>query len=187
MTVTPEFSRLLALADLDPDGTPFHIEAGEAERAALARRFDLQAVNTLACEGVVAVSGDGRRLRVTGRLTAEVIQTCVVSLEPLTASVEVAVDRDFAVDAVDEWSLDAVEGGEIIIASDEEDAPEPVVGDAIDVGEMASEILALEIDPFPRRPGAAFAGYTDGGAGDDAADSPFAVLGTLRNGSRSDR
>ena len=48
-------------------------------------------------------------------------------------------------------------------------------GDAIDVAAYVVEHLALEIDPFPRKPGAAF-DYSP----PDKEESPFAVLKNLK-------
>ncbi len=58
-----------------------------------------------------------------------------------------------------------------VIDPDAEDPPELIEGDEIDVGALVIEQLALEIDPFPRKPGAVF----DPGP-EESPPSPFAVL-----------
>jgi uncharacterized metal-binding protein YceD (DUF177 family) len=47
--------------------------------------------------------------------------------------------------------------------------------DEIDLAHIVTEHLALEIDPFPRKPGAEFS-YTP----DTPEESPFAVLKALK-------
>ena len=53
--------------------------------------------------------------------------------------------------------------------------PEPIEGDVIDLGGYLVEHLSLELDPFPRKPGAVFEQPPEPGE-----ISPFAVLKGLR-------
>ncbi|MEM6491718.1 MAG: DUF177 domain-containing protein, partial [Pseudomonadota bacterium] len=58
------------------------------------------------------------------------------------------------------------------------DAPEPVDGDAIDLGELAAQALSLALDPHPRAPDAPDdASYAEA---DSAPPSPFAKLAVLK-------
>jgi hypothetical protein len=56
------------------------------------------------------------------------------------------------------------------------DAPEPLVGNSIDLGALTVEFLALGLDPYPRKPGASF-DYADP---KDEDSSPFAALARLK-------
>ena len=38
----------------------------------------------------------------------------------------------------------------------DEDEPDPIIGGKIDLGALAAEFFALGLDPWPRKPGAAF-------------------------------
>ena len=58
----------------------------------------------------------------------------------------------------------------------DEDPPDLIVDGRIDLGALAAEFLALGLDPYPRKPGAAF----EPGEEEAGRDSPFAALARLR-------
>jgi uncharacterized metal-binding protein YceD (DUF177 family) len=144
---TVEFSRPLAL---DRVSTTLHredITATDKERAALAERFGLVSLDSLAASFTLKRA---RRdlVRVKGRVTAELVQACVVTLDPVPARIDERFEVDFlegAQPAVADLELD-VEGAE---------APEPAPDGRIDLGELAAEQLGLAIDPYPRKADAA--------------------------------
>lgn len=147
---TPEFSRRLAAASVTARGRLETLRATAEERAALARRFDLLALDTL--EGEIAArphKRDGVALRGEGR--AAVVQSCVVSLEPVAQTVRFTFERRFEPGAPDPNLFD----GDIDALLQEEDPPDPLPADGvIDLGEVLAEELALALDPYPRRPDA---------------------------------
>jgi hypothetical protein len=55
---------------------------------------------------------------------------------------------------------------------DAQDQPDPIVEGRIDLGALAAEFMALGLDPYPRKPGAAFAPPAEAAG----ADSPFEAL-----------
>lgn len=139
---------------LPAKGMPVSIEADEQQRRALADAHHLVEVKAFRASLLVENwKRDG--VKVTGRVRAEIVQSCIVSLEPLDAG----VDEEFQALFVPEGSKllrpDAIEGGEMILDAEGEDGPEPFSGDAIDVGQLAEEFFALGIDPYPRKAGAA--------------------------------
>lgn len=173
-----EFSRMVAVADLGVAGRTFSIEANAAERAALACRLGLDALHTLRADGVIAPCGGGG-VRLRGRLQGEVVQTCVVSLEPFTASIDApfeSVYRPLPADAKDAERHGA--GKAEVDDVDADDFCEPLDGDSIDVGEAVTQHLALELDPYPRKPGAvlAVAGDVSDAQTPETDASPFASL-----------
>lgn len=182
MTVTPhikaEFSRCLALDRLASGTVVEELTANATEREALARRFELAGLDSLTARVSARRPGNGPLIRVEGHLVAEVVQTCVVSLE----TVHNRLDETF----VQLFTLEA--GGadrEVVISAEDEDAPEPLTGDALDLGEAVAEQLSLALDPYPRAPGATFEGAAFGRPDDDADDeaaNPFAVLRELKRG-----
>lgn len=181
MTVTPgtpaEFSRKLRLDRLAGGPVERQLEADARERAALAERFALLGLDALTGTLRVTRQLDSPLVRVEGELRAEVRQTCVVTLAPFAARVEERFVQLFTLDAGPEAS------GEVFVAVEEDDPPEPVDGDSIDLGEVLAEQLALALDPHPRAPGVEFAGASfgdDDAAGDAEADNPFAVLRRLK-------
>lgn len=163
--MTPEFSRIVSLARLPEAGREVRIEASAAECVALARRFGIPAVNRL--EAALRLHPEpGGAVMVTGRLSAEVVQECVITLEPVTQAVEDAVS--LRVPGPDEEP------------SDDPEAPDeiPSDGDAVDLGEAVAEQLSLALDPYPRAPGASLPGEGEGE--EPPPGGPFAALSALR-------
>lgn len=154
---------------------PVVIEASEAERAALAEAYGLVAVNAFRAE-VVAEPGPRGSVNLEGRVTADIVQTCVVSLVP----VDQTIDEDLAVRFVrrSDAPPEPKPGSEIVIDADTADPPEIIDGPTIDVGALVEEAFVLAIDPYPRAPGASLPGSPADDAG-AAAGSPFAVLADL--------
>ena len=75
-------------------GTPFRVEATEAERDAVAADCGLPGIDALAADFRVMREGpDG--LRVTGAVTARVRQICVVSLDEFASDVVEPVNLRF--------------------------------------------------------------------------------------------
>lgn len=141
--VRPEFSRRIELARLGGHETAYPISAEPAEREALARRFDLLSLDRLDAEIRLRRVGGGM-VRLSGRLRADVVQACVVSLEPVAS----AIEQDFTL------LYGPTQPGKSVMVDLEADVAEPFEGDAIDIGEAAAQQLALALDPYPRAPGA---------------------------------
>ena len=146
-----EFSRPVALTNLA--GGEIRIMAGTDERVALARRLGLVALDSLHATVCLEPEENGGIVRLRGTLRADVTQACVVTLEPVRSSVDALFERRYA-RAEGQRSPEPED-----IPPDGEEPPEPVVGDTVDLGEAVAEQLALEIELFPRTPGAAFSEY----------------------------
>ena len=110
--------------------------------------------------------------RATGEVHAEVTQVCVVSLEPFAATVDEPIDVRFAPDEAAEAARRAKEDDAEMVEVGGEDPPDPIVDGKIDLGALATEFLALGLDPYPRKPGVAF----DPPEAESGQDSPFAPL-----------
>lgn len=149
----PEFSRPCAVDGLPAGGQGFALAATEAERAALARRFDLDALDRLEAEGhvqAVPVAGAQPLVEVSGRLRAAASQRCVVTLEPVPAALDTAFRRVFTRELPDEAAAAEVE-----VDALDDDEPEPLPpGETLDLGELVAEELAVALDPYPRSPDA---------------------------------
>ena len=79
------------------------------------------------------------------------------------------------------WFFDINEEGEIEIDLETLDPPDVMVDGVLDLGGVVCEQLALNIDPFPRKPGAEFETVAaDEGEVDEPAPSPFAALAKLK-------
>jgi uncharacterized metal-binding protein YceD (DUF177 family) len=146
----PEFSRLLDVSRVPAGGLTETIAADGGERERLARRLNVPRVASLEAAFTVSPWRRGG-VRVRGRIEAEVEQVCVVSLDAFTARVSGEFERFFAGE-----SEPGTSGAVHHLDSLEEDEPDLIVDDKIDLGEIAAEELALALDPYPRKPGAVF-------------------------------
>jgi len=146
MSDTPEFSRPVRIDTLGSAPRTVSIEADEAERAALARRFGFESVSQLAAEAEVVRKGEAIVAR--GTLTAALAQSCVATGEPVEETIEEPFEVEFRPHpnvAGPEEELEIGENELDVVFYD---------GAMIDVGELAAETLLLSVDPYPRAPGA---------------------------------
>lgn len=175
-----EFSRWVDPDALPGEGRHVRLAPTEEERAAIARRLDL--LDLPAFEAMVHLKpgrGGGRTVRVSGSLTASVVQACVVSLEPVEGKVAEAFEAEFG--PVEE-SLN------LELSLEDEDPVEPFEPRGIDVGELAVQHLSLSLDPYPRASGAAMDDLLKNRSGKGKADvvtlnaptGPFAELAKLK-------
>jgi len=168
-----EFSRLVTVSALPDEGRTVVLQATEAERVGLAKRLDLVALDRLEASVTAAKRRAGAAVRI--QFTADVVQSCVVTLEPLRAKIEDCVDLLYRSENT-EKSPAAGERREVVVGLDDDDSYEPLTGDTIDLGAAVAEHLALAIDPYRRKPGATL---EPAGAEAEAADRPFAALADL--------
>lgn len=101
-------------------------------------------------------------------MRAQVIQACVVSLDPVEAVLEVPFHRLFGPSEASERDVQ--------ILPEDADPPDPLIGGAIELGEAVAEELGLALDPFPRKPGAEFRSAEEG----EPRGNPFASLAKLK-------
>jgi uncharacterized metal-binding protein YceD (DUF177 family) len=174
--VTPEFSRVWRIDTLGEAPRQVEIEADKGERAALAERFGLVAIDRL--EAQSTLSRQGGTVTATGTVRAAVTQSCIATAEP----VEEQVDAPFRIEFRPEPEGTNPDE-EVELAEAELD----VVfydGAAIDLGEAVAETLSLSLNPYPRAPGADEALYEAGVKDEEQAtleSSPFAALQGLKD------
>ena len=182
-SVIPEFSRPILVDQLPAKVSRRSIEAEPTERQALAERLGLVEVMSLTAKVELEPLARSGFIRVNGRLTAQVVQTCVVTLEPVPASVSEAFDALFAPEdkmpeAGDDLSIDPFAA--------EETLPEAMAGGVIDIGELVAQHLSLALDPYPRAAGVEFTGFDDDGEPEGGPEtpppssSPFGALAALK-------
>lgn len=167
----PDFARVLALRQLrEVDSFAFDIAPTVDEAAALTRLLGARTVRKMRLAGTLErLPRGGWRLDAT--LGATVVQTCVVTLDPVTTRIDQPLHRLFL-------PRSTPVPVDLEIPPDEDDEVEPL-GDTIDLGLVATEALALALPPYPRVPGATFEVAADAGP-DEAAPKPFAALEVLR-------
>jgi uncharacterized metal-binding protein YceD (DUF177 family) len=141
--ITPEFSRRYALDTIGATPRRVEIAADDEERAALAARFDLVGLDALTAVATLTAVAGG--VVVEGRLKARLSQRCVVSGDPVPAT----IDEGFALRFVETPAI----GDEIELGESDLDVL-PLESGGIDLGEAVAQTLGLSIDPFPRSPGA---------------------------------
>ena len=165
----------VAVEDVPELGEHFDLTADSQVRAAIAKAAGLRDLTRL--EANFDVNRQRGGLRVVGRIAATVGQTCVVTLEPVANEVAEDVDLLFAPQA----SV-AESGGAAIRPEGSKYDVEPLIGEVVDLGALATEFLVLGLDPYPRKPGAVFESPEETAAG----DGPFSALAALQKGRDSD-
>ena len=173
----PEFSRPHRLDQIGAGESQVQVAADAAERAALAKRFDIPAIDSL--EADYAIRRDATGIVARGRIRAHVVQSCIATGDPVPAT----IDEDFAIRFVPETEGDP--NDEIELDEDECDTVF-YTGSAIDLGEAAAETLALALDPFPRSSDAELVLKQAGVLSEEEAkrlaeeSGPFGALAALR-------
>ena len=130
----------------------------------IVKALDLGSLSSFEADVKIAPAHIGWTL--SGRVVATLEQICGITLEPLP----VTVDERFSIALVDAPTEPALGTEEMEITLDD-DSPDVIEDGRIDLGQYAVEQLALQLDPFPRKPGAEFVQPEE-----PAEISPFAVL-----------
>src|SRR6185312_1513315 len=165
----------VSVAQIPERGLHREIEADQATRAAMAEAAGLRDLPS-AYASFDLTPRSGGRVHVRGRVQARVGQTCVVTLEPLENEIDEEVDLIFAPsEQIPEFAESADEDDDT--AAEVAEQSEPIENGMIDLGRLASDMLYLGIDPYPRKPGAVFEPQVRVA---DPADHPFAGLKALR-------
>ena len=172
MVSGPEFSRAIRVDALGPEPRTLRIEADGSERAMLAKRFGLVAIDRLAAGA--SLVRNGAEIVVSGGVEAQVTQSCVATGAPVEAAVNEPFELVFRPAPEPGRPDEEVElsGAELDILFYE--------GGSIDLGEAVAETLALALDPYPRAPDAA-AALKAAGVRSEQESGPFGALAALRD------
>ncbi|BAV65268.1 YceD family protein [Sphingobium cloacae] len=171
----PEFSRPVRIDQLGRHAAPMTISANEAERAALARRFNLLALDRL--EADYALAEEDGAILARGHVRADLAQPCVATGVPVPETVDTElllrfVAEESALPEGEELELDAEDCDTIGYS-----------GNIIDMGEAVAETVALAMTPYPRSP-EADAVLREAGVLTEEQASPFAALLSLKGGKK---
>ncbi len=187
-----EIERMVDLDRMSSGSAALDITASDSERTALAKRFGFIALPAFSAR-VTVDRRLGGQVVVEGRLRGTIVQACILTLDPVTQELDDTFRIVFKRDLAEERDP---ESGEALLSA-QADAPEPLAGNMLDVGEIVAEQLSLAADPYPRRPGAKLedvlpkprkGGKGGGGAGKiEQRRHPFAGLAALRDKPRRGR
>lgn len=173
----PPFRRPIAVRTLSrKQPLPFDLSPEPEEARAIADFLGLEALGRLRFHGELAPAG-AEGWRIEGELSADLVQNCVVTLDPVMQRIEEPVARVYVPE--DAYRPPA----EIDLEPDAEDEPDPF-GSVIDPGQLALEALVLMLDPYPRAADAPPVEYRAGPPGvaplTDGDLKPFAKLAVLK-------
>lgn len=175
MAPNPWSSRI-AVAQIPETGLHRDIEADQNVRMALAKTAGLRDIE-FARASFDLTPGRDDSVHVQGRVSARVGQTCVVSLDPIENDIAEDVDLLFVPEDCVQAFAAAIDDDAGEEGRDIPDAPEPIVNGVIDLGRLATDVLFLGIDPYPRKSDAVFVPPS---SAVDPEDHPFAALKALK-------
>lgn len=167
------------------------LEPNEAERAALASRLGIIAVDALKASLTLTRQKGGAVVYVTGTIEADVIQECVVSLEAVPGHVSEEFEAWFADPESAIFFAKArqereakKQHGELPIL-DEKDDPEAIIDGQIDLADLVAQYLSLGLNPYPHAPGVDYELKDDDARRADDSEirkNPFAALKDWKSG-----
>ncbi len=167
-------SRKVKVSEIEPDLSKT-IAVTAAEREAIKSLLDLRSLENFAFTYALR-HGAGGRVHVSGHLKAEATQTCVMTLDPVPAVIDVPIEIEFwppaMISDLEKKTEDPSQVGLI-------DWPEAIDGEQMDLGPVVYETLATSLDPYPKSAGASFQWSQDGP--EEHENGPFAGLKRLKD------
>lgn len=168
------FSYVVKVGHVSANPISVRLSADARELQGLARLWAVEEVTALNAELQIASwKKDGIRIR--GTVDADIVQACIVTLEPVGSHIEEEIDQIFIPEG-SKLARITVENGEMVVDPDGPDLPELFTGDSIDVGTVVAEFAALAIDPYPRKPDTDFKDHIEDDGSADTRPSAFSAL-----------
>jgi len=149
MNCVPPFVFAVPLGQIPPRGKHFRIAPDGPARRSIAEALGIMELAELNAEMEVLPTG-ADAYSVRGLLTATVVQTDVVTLEPVRQEVSESIDLTLL--PADDAPTEAHGKGTSPAAIDMRDDRDVYRGRKIDLGSIAVEHLALGLDPYPPPP-----------------------------------
>lgn len=163
----------IALRDIPAGGLALERTATPAERTSLAGELEIVSLENLRILGRIRPRAGGAYV-LDARLSAGLVQACIVSLDPVASSVDDALS--IVLRPGDDTDTDTqIEASESLL--DEPDI-EFIHNGIIDLGRIVYEELACRLDPYPRLEGVSLE-RVEAGDKDDTAH-PFSKLAALK-------
>ena len=115
------------------------------------------------------------RFRTKGTLEAELVQACVISLDPI----DEVISTDFEVEfrPADQFGIEA----EVEIDAHDAEDPEPIADERIEIGRVIFELISSHATDYPRKPGEELECTEAGGGAQPESPGPFAKLADLKS------
>jgi uncharacterized metal-binding protein YceD (DUF177 family) len=170
----PPLTRKLRLKDIQ-ENVELRIDVTPEEVAEMVDLLDLVSLEGFDFTYRLRQGADAR-VFLTGHLEARATQTCVVTLDPVEADIDIPVTAEF-------WPAPRIAELERELADPEKtvplDWPYAIEDGTIDLGPVVYESLATSLDPYPKKAGASF--QWSQGPGEKGESGPFAALKRLKD------
>lgn len=174
MKPVPPIERIYDLATLSEAGDEIEVEASADDLARLAQWSGVDRVERFL--GKVSLRKlSPTRFAYDAVLSADVVQSCVVTLEPVRSHIA----RSFARTLLYMAGRPVRDEGQLTLAAGDDEAPDEIASTRYDLAGPLLEEFSLGIDPYPRVPGVAFEPPRQAAS---PAENPFAVLKRLKEG-----
>jgi hypothetical protein len=165
-----EFSRSYAVENLPLHRLQLHLEATRDECKAIAKRAELIDLKSLKADLDMGWLPGSKVLEIKGRIDADLVQRCVLTLEEFPSKTTYEFTTTFQDGGTIEQSVEET----VDLGHEIHDEPEFLVDGRVDLGELVTQQMILNLDPYPKKPGAKLAV----GAGEGKV-TPFAELKSL--------
>jgi len=151
------------------------LQANEQEKASLAERCDILAVDSLVLRLTLNSSKGSELVKINGKLEATIQQACSVTLAPVKETIsetytevhttsEAALTPDEEIDGTEDQPIELIEN------------------EKLDIKELVAQWIVLSMDPFPRSPDVPFFEHIEVKPGEDGVKThnPFSILEKLK-------
>lgn len=154
-------NKVLFLGEIGPNGWQDDFVATLDQCDKIAKRFEIPKVKELTAH--ICANIDGDLVRVSGHIKAVLERVCVVTLESFDEKLDTDFEALFA------------ENAPLITDGEMKEDIEPIDRGRLDIFEIVTEQIGLNMNPFPRKAGVS-GDYLEQG---ESANHPFANLKNL--------
>lgn len=145
--------------DAGQELTELHLEPNEADLKKIAELIGILELKSLKADLRFKRVQGGLVVKVSGDFKADVVQACVVTLDPIESHIDDNFTAWFADPAqaisfnkaLKQRDMEKKHGETPIV--DEKDDPEVIVDGKIDIGDTITQFLSLSLDPYPHKEG----------------------------------
>jgi len=177
----PPYSRSYDLEHLPQKGLELTLKPTAAERREIAAWLGIEALESLQAVVKLTRAGSGR-YEYHAQFDANVVQACVVTLEPVPSHIAEDFERLFqlapAKAHIGRRGRKPASTPPVPSADLDVEGPEMLESSIVDLAAPVLEELSLSLDPYPRKAGVSFTPPEEAPA--EPVDNPFAVLGKLK-------